>query len=154
MSEPYASTDVPVGRSQDQIRQSLVKAGALGVQFEEEWGDDPMCRVRFAWPVEGAGQRVVVRIEVTPLPPGDDPAQRAKRRRAFVDAEQRQRQAWRGLAWYLDSTLKAAAVFGLVRFEDVFLSFIEDPSSGRTIGDVVIPQLQEGRLALPAGDAA
>lgn len=152
MSEPYATTDVPVGRSQDQIRATLAKAGALGVQFDEEWGNEPRCRVRFAWPIQGAGEKVVVRLEVTPLPPGDDPGQRAKRRRMHVDADQRQRQAWRGLAWYLDSTLKAA-VFGLIRFEDVFLSFIEDPASGRTIGDVLIPQLEEGRLALTRGEA-
>jgi hypothetical protein len=152
MSDPYATTDVPVGRSQDQIRQTLAKAGALGVQFDEEWSDDPKCRVRFAWPMDGPANKVVVRLEVTPLPPGDDPSQRAKRRRVYVDVDQRQRQAWRGLAWYLDSTLKAA-VFGLIRFEDVFLSFIEDPASGRTIGDVLIPQLEEGRLALPRGEA-
>ena len=81
-----------------------------------------------------------------------DETKRAQRKRVHVDAAQRQRQAWRGPAWYLDSTLKAAA-FGLVRFEDVFLSFIEDPASGRTIGDVLVPQILEGRLALPRGDA-
>jgi hypothetical protein len=147
MTEPYQSTEVPVSRSQDQIRALLQTAGALGVQFDEEWGDEPRCRVRFAWPTDAG--KVVVRLEVTPLPPGVDPSKRAQKKRVHVDAAQRQRQAWRGLAWYLDSTLKAAT-FGLIRFEDVFLSFIED-GSGRTIGEVLIPQIESGRLALPSG---
>jgi hypothetical protein len=143
--EPYSQTEVPVSRSQEQIRSLLLNVGALGVQFEEEWGDAPRCRVRFAWPGE-EGRKVMVRLEVTPLPPGDDPSRRAKKQRVHVDADQRLRQAWRGLAWYLDSTLKAAT-FGLVRFEDVFLSFIEAPN-GRTIGDVLVPQIRAGRLEL------
>lgn len=145
MADPYASTDVPVGRSQDQIRKLLQEAGALGVQFDEEWGEAPKCRVRFAWPIDAVS--VVVRLEVTPKPAGKDPARRATRQRLYVDADQRQRQAWRGLAWYLEGTLKAAA-FGLIRFEDVFLSFIEGPT-GLTIGEVLVPQIQAGRLALP-----
>lgn len=142
--DPYSTTEVTVGRSQDQIRELLRSAGALGVQFEEDWGDPPKCRVRFVWPTDQ--ETVTVRLEVTPKPPGDDPSQRAQRKRLHVDANQRQRQAWRGLAWYLESTLKAAT-FGLMRFEDVFLSFIEDPS-GRTIGDVLIPQIRSGHLEL------
>jgi hypothetical protein len=150
MSDPYASTEVPVGRSQDQIRALLQRAGALGVQFEEEWGEKPRCRVRFVWP--SGDEKVIVRLEVSPLPPGPDPAKRAQRKRVHVDYAQRQRQAWRGLAWYLDSTLKAAT-FGLIRFEDVFLSFIEDPASGRTVGEVVIPQILAGQLELERGAA-
>lgn len=147
-TDPYSTTEVPVGRSQDQIRDLLRQAGALGVQFDEEWGPEPRCRVRFVWPKGDA--KVTVRLEVTPLPPGDDPTRRAQKRRVRVDEEQRQRQAWRGLAWYLEGTLKAAT-FGLIRFEDVFLSFIEDPATGRTIGDVLVPRLTSGVLALGEG---
>jgi hypothetical protein len=139
---PYADTSVPVERSKSTIRDLLRNAGALGVQFEEEWGDAPLCRVRFAWPTEAG--RVLVRLEVAPLPPGHE------RNVGKVDAAQRERQAWRGLAWYLEGNLKAAA-FGLVRFEDIFLSFIES-TDGRTIGEALIPQIVAGRLALPAAD--
>lgn len=87
----------------------------------------------------------MIRLEVTPLPlEGRSQAAREK------SVQQRERQAWRGLAHYLEGTLKAAT-FGLVRFEDVFLSFMELPDQ-RRLGDVVIPQLEQGRLALPAGD--
>lgn len=126
-----------VARSQDQIRKALRDAGADGVLFAEEW-NPPKLIVRFIWPMQGGDVKQAVRLEVTPLPP------RGKARDAQA---QRERQAWRGIAHYLDGTLKAAA-FGLIRFEDVFLSFMELPDN-RTLGERVIPLLQEGRLALP-----
>ena len=147
---PYQDTAVSVERSKETIRRSLRSAGALGVQFDEEWTDPPLCRVRFIWPLEvadGAGLRVVqqvVRLEVTPLPP-----QRGARGGWIVDVSQRERQAWRGLAHYLESTLKAAE-FGLIRFEDIFLSFIET-SGGMRVGDALIPRLTSGLLELEAG---
>jgi len=67
-----------------------------------------------------------------------------------VSPEQRERQAWRALAWYLKTMLEAAT-FGLMRFEDVFLSFVES-ESGQTIGEAVIPMLEAGRLQLPRSD--
>lgn len=142
---PFEDTGVSVERSKDQIRRLLKDAGALGVQFDEEWGDEPICRVRFVWPLEGA-QRQTVRLEVSPLSPrkggyGKGPT---------ITAEQRERQAWRGVAHYLEGTIKAAT-FGLIRFEDIFLSFMEVGNGDeRRIGDVVIPQMAQGRLALPA----
>lgn len=139
---PFEDTSVSVARSQEQIRTALRDAGALGVQFEEEWGNHgapTILRVRFAWPM--GAHRQVVRLEVTPLEPV--PNVRSGWR---ISPEQRERQAWRGLAWYLDSTLKAAT-FGLIRFEDIFLSFMEG-GDGQTIGEIVLPQLAEGRLLL------
>ena len=140
---PYEDTGVSVERSKDQIRKALRTAGALGVEFQEEWGDEPRCRVRFVWPFEG-GRRQIVRLEVTPLPA-------RTYSRPKITVEQRERQAWRGLAHYLDGTLKAAT-FGLIRFEDVFLSFMEiGDGDERRIGDVVLRQLEQGRLQLPRG---
>lgn len=131
---PYEDTSVPVGVSQARIRDMLRKAGAEGVYFAEEW-HPPKCIVRFVWPLPAG--KVIVRLEAHPL----EATSRLK-------VDQRERQAWRGLYWYLEGTLKAAT-FGLVRFEEVFLAHIEDPSSGRRIGDVLIPELEAGRLALP-----
>lgn len=134
---PFEDTSVSVQRSQDQIRKLLREAGALGVQFDEEWDDPPTFRVRFVWPLSGARQ--VVRLEVVPIAPD----------RRF-DERQRERQAWRGLAHYLEGTIKAA-MFGLIKFEDIFLSFME-AGDGRTVGEVLIPQIEQGRLALPRGE--
>lgn len=137
---PYEDTSVPKARSQQAIAKALREAGAQGVQFDEEWNEGAsVCRVRFAWPTEGAGTVAVVRLEATTLPPN-----------GRISVEQRERQAWRGLAWYLTSNLKAAT-FGLIPFEAIFLAHFEGPG-GKTIGDALIPQIAEGRLALPPGE--
>lgn len=133
---PFEDTTVPVQRSQDAIRQALRTAGALGVEFQEEWGDPPVCRVRFLWPIEGGTSRV--RIEVNPLPIARG-----------ASLEQRERQAWRGLVHYLEANLKAAQ-FGLLRFEDIFLSFVElSPIDTRRVGDVLVPRLRAAQELLP-----
>jgi hypothetical protein len=140
---PFEDTSVPVQRSQEQVRVLLKKHGALGVQFEEAWGEEPSYRVRFVWPLTPT-QRSMIRLEVKPLPA------RVNGGKSY-SPEQRERQAWRGLSWYLDSTIKAAT-FGLIRFEDVFLSFIEmGDGTSRTIGEVVIPHLEAGLPALGPG---
>lgn len=134
---PFEDTSVSVSRSQEQIRRFLRDAGALGVQFSEEWSQPPIFRVRFSWPLTPDIAQTV-RLEVSPL-------EHDKRH----TVEQRERQAWCGVAHYLEGTIKAAT-FGLVRFEDIFLSFFED-DSGRRIGDILIPQITTGRLALERG---
>ena len=144
---PYEDTAVPVGRSQEQIRRLLRDAGAEGVQFSEEWTTPPTFHIRFLWRLDGAGQdsaSVVqgIRLRVSPL--AEDAGG------VWKSTEQRERQAWRGLAHYLEGTLKAAT-FGLIRFEDIFLSFVE-MADGRTIGEAIIPRLAVERLALPPGD--
>ena len=138
---PYEDTSVPAERSKTQIAKALRAAGARGVQFDEEWQDEgSVVRVRFAWPHGEEEETVtVVRLEATTLPSSPR-----------VSIEQRERQAWRGLAWYLESNLKAAT-FGLIPFEAIFLAHFEAPG-GRTIGEVLIPQIEQGRLALPAGE--
>jgi hypothetical protein len=139
---PFGDTSVPVNRSQEQIRKLLRDAGALGVQFTEEWGDPPSFYVRFVWPLK-TGVSQAVRLRVNPLP--------EEHNGKWKSLEQRERQAWRGIAHYLEGTIKAAA-FGLIKFEDIFLSFMELEPMGRTLGEVTIPQLEAGRLALPKGD--
>jgi len=148
-ASPYESTEVSVERSQTQIRHALRDAGAAGIQFEEEWGDEPTFRVRFGWPTEGGQALKVVRLEVSPLPPLEPGYRNGRYSQRKISREQRERQAWRGLAWYLDSNLKAAT-FGLIPFEAIFLAHFED-RGGRTIGEALIPELQQGRLALPPG---
>ena len=142
---PYQDTSVAVERSMQQVREGLRAAGARGIQIEDTWGDNPRILVRFLWPMgEDFGQIVRVRLEATPLP-----SEKGARGGWKVSPEQRERQAWRALAWYLKTMLEAAA-FGLMKFEEVFLAYVED-DQGRTIGEVVIPQLEAGRLALPKG---
>lgn len=145
---PFEDTSVTVSRSQEQIRKLLRDAGAEGVQFSEEWGEVPAYYVRFLWrmtPPDADSQAVVqaVRLKVTQLP--------EDHKGVWKSAEQRERQAWRGIAHYLEGTLKAAT-FGLLRFEDIFLSFMELEPQGETLGERVIPQLQRNQLALGPGE--
>lgn len=139
---PYEDTSVTVERSQGQIRKALQTAGALGVSFDETWEEPRSLICRFVWPILRDDETLVkmtVRIRVNPLPP-----ERGARTAWRFDQAQRDRQAWRGIAHYLEATLKAAE-FGLVRFEDVFLSFVEAPD-GTTIGETIIPVLRDGGL--------
>jgi len=139
---PYQDTSVPVARSKDQISQALRAAGAKGVQYEEVWEPETRLVVRFLWQM---GEQVVrVRLQARTLPP-----KKGVRGAWRVSPEQRERQAWRALAWYLKTMLEAAT-FGLLRFEDVFLSFVED-GAGRTVGEHVIPMLEAGALQLTDG---
>jgi hypothetical protein len=143
---PFEDTSVGVARSQEQIRKLLRDAGAQGVQFSEEWTDPPAFYVRFLWPLtppDADAATVIqgVRLKVHPLP--------EEHKRVWKPSEQRERQAWRGIAHYLEGTIKAAT-FGLIRFEDIFLSHMETPD-GRTIGEALIPQIEKGKLALPRG---
>lgn len=144
VTEPYRDTSVSVERSKEQIRAALRAVGARGMQLEEEWGETggtTGCLVRFMYPTE-QGAMIRVRFQATPLEP-----ERGARGGWKVSPEQRERQAWRGLAWYIESLTKAAA-FGFVKFEEVFLAYFED-ANGRTIGEHLVPQVESGRLALP-----
>lgn len=144
---PFEDTSVPVSRSQEQIRKLLRGAGAKGVQFSEEWhGETAAFYVRFLWELGGSESPVTqaVRLKVEALPEDHEGV--------WKQADQRERQAWRGIAHYLEGTIKAAT-FGLIRFEDIFLSFMEIEPMGRTLGERLIPEMERGRLALPPGDS-
>lgn len=146
-NEPYRDTSVSVDRSKAEVRDALRTAGARALQMEEEWDENghvTSCVVRFSWPTD-AGSMIRLRLAAVPLPP-----EAGARGGWKVDRAQRERQAWRGLAWYISSLVKAAT-FGLIPFEAVFLAYIEDPATGKTIGDQLLPQIETGRLALTAG---
>lgn len=148
---PFEDTSVPVARSQEQIRKLLRDAGAKGVQFSEEWNEPPAFYVRFLWQmapppdVDAQGVIQAVRLKVNALP--------EQHEGVWKEQPQRERQAWRGIAHYLEGTIKAAT-FGLLRFEDIFLSFMELEPMGATLGERVIPQLAQGRLELPEKSGA
>lgn len=147
--DPYRDTSVTASRSKDQIAQSLRTLGARGMQLDEEWDEKQrvtVCRVRFMYPTE-QGAMLRVRFQAEPLPP-----EQSSRGGWKVSPEQRERQCWRGLAWYIDSMIKAAA-FGFVKFEEIFLAYFED-SDGKTLGEHLVPQIEAGNVpALPRGSS-
>jgi hypothetical protein len=136
--------------SRKYAERALRDAGAEGVQFSEEWSDPPAFYVRFLWrmtPPDPDAQSVIqaVRLKVSPLGQSHEGVVKSQ--------EQRERQAWRGIAHYLEGTIKAAT-FGLIRFEDIFLSFMETEHMGRTLGETILPLLERGQLALPPGPSS
>lgn len=155
--DPYSDTSVPSSRSRDAIRRLLVESGAEAVRFdagrfEVLAGADPdhpdPCVVEFIWPVEHGRQ--MVRVQTSPqLPTRSSRSTYSSRPATWkVSPEQRERQAWRGLYWYLKGALDAAR-FGVIQFEDVFLSFIVTEGAGSpTVGEVLVPRIQAGAKAL------
>jgi hypothetical protein len=136
---PYEDTSVTVERSKSEITKALREGGADGVQFEEMWSP-PSITVRFMW------HGLTCRFTATPLAPVKN-----VRSGWRISPEQRERQAWRGMSWYITSMVKAAT-FGLFTFEDIFMSFFEAPD-GRTVGEALRPQLESGRLMLGDGES-
>ena len=147
----YEGTHVPVSRSQEQIRDLLIRHGARGVQFTEDFSAG---RVSFRCVREEEreapdGKRVTIPLVVRmaiPLAPDarawirlkGDPERRARR----------ERQVMRALFYYLKSQFEAVS-FGLRTFEDVFMADLE-LRDGLTIGDHVRSMLSSNRLVLPA----
>lgn len=142
----YATTDVPVGRSQEEIRGVLRAHDSDGFSFgEARKGDTRYATVGFEHggyrvamlvPIRVPGQREVDRIE-----------QRAKKRRGWLIPEEwAERRVWRIIAWGLRARLVAVEE-GVETFEEAFLPHIVNPATGRTI---YCDLMDEGRVELPS----
>jgi hypothetical protein len=162
----YKTTSVPVERSKESIRQLLIKFGARGVQFAEDFSTRQI-NVRFAKDVDGNGNLKTVSVTmIVPEPP--QKKKRGSRRRwnrntgRYEDitktddqrSEQMYRATYRALHYWLKSNFEAVE-FGLLSFEDVFLSHFEWMVNGRrgTVGELVKPHLMNGlQLAAPKSE--
>lgn len=147
----YTTTAVPVERSKEAIRQLLIKFGARGVQFAEDFHTG-MINVRFAKDINGNLRTVNMTMQV-PEPP------KARRRSRYgvtkSDAQRREqmtRATYRALHYCLKSQFEAVD-FGLISFEDLFLSHFEwilPNGQQTTVGAMLVPHLQDGSNFLPA----
>jgi hypothetical protein len=132
-------TEVPVEKSQAEIQRMLMKAGAtkFAVGFEADAAaihfqlKNKYCR--FVLPLP---DRAEERFWFTA-------AKKLKRNEneAFRAWEQACRSRWRALALAIKAKLESVEI-GLTSFEQEFLAFIVT-EDGRTIGERVIPQLEE-----------
>jgi hypothetical protein len=149
----YATTLVPVSRSQDEIRAVLRRHGAESFQFGEGTRDGQ----RMAG-VEFTHKEVSVRMLVPIVPPSTKEVERIERavhkKRGWLDpgpwAEAR---IWRVIAWGLRARLIGVEE-GVETFEEAFLPHIVNPTTGKTIyselseygrldlGDMSLPQLE------------
>jgi len=160
MSESaYATTTVPVERSQGEIRKLLVSHGVERLAFGEERDDTGQ---RWAM-VTFQGGIHAVRLRV-PLKLVDERTVMAKYQRARSKTRddirnelyaQEERRIWRVLAWNLKARLVAVEE-GVETFEEAFLAHLLDPRSGRTIYEHLAEEghveLGAPLLALPSGE--
>lgn len=146
----YATTTVPVERSQAEIRKLLTDYGCSRFAFGEETDSASVrwAAVSFAH----AGHAVRMRVPHKPL---DEKALQAKARRArtqtfddFQSAaiEQEAKRIWRVMAWNLKARLVAVEE-GVETFEEAFLAHLVDERTGRTIFQQLV---EDGRVELVA----
>lgn len=152
MTKPlYAQdTSVPVERSRAEIERVAEKHGATG--FMSAWTKEGSVIV-----FEFSNRRVRFRVpnEFKPLRPNDplvkkwermDEAAREKLKQTIIDKEQR--RLWRSLVLIIKAKLEAVAS-GITTFEHEFLSNIVVDGRSGTVGDQVIPALDQTTFKLP-----
>lgn len=154
----YGNTEVSAYKSQDAIRKILVANGVKGVQFSENFETREII-VKFAKEVNGNLRTVKVSMTV-PEPPKPkrtrNRSYRYVRGRIVYDKtisekqEQMGRATYRALHYWLKSQFEAVQ-FGLLTFEDIFLSHFEWMIDGHsaTVGELIRPYLERPQLAAP-----
>ena len=150
MPSAYKTTQVPVARSQEAIRQLLRNFNVRGVQFSEDF-ETRVINVRFAKEVAGNMRTVSVSMTVPEPPPVKRARSVSYRRGRMVYSKtigERQEQMARATYRALHDWLKAqfvAVEFGLLTFEDVFLSHFEwilKDGSVSTVGALVKQRIE------------
>lgn len=142
MSNAYRTTAVPVARSQEQIRKLLIQFGAAGVQFSENFTSGEI-NVRFAKDLAGNMRTVSVSMHIPEPPPMKRRTYRGRGKSVDDRREQMAKATYRALHDWLKAQF-VAVEFGLLSFEDVFLSHFEWMIDGRptTVGKLIIPRLE------------
>lgn len=154
----YQNTEVSSYKSQDAIRKILVSHGVKGVQFSENFETREVI-VKFAKDVNGNLRTVKVSMVIPEPPKAKRPRKRSYRwvrGRMVYDKlpqekqEQMARATYRALHYWLKSNFEAVD-FGLMTFEDMFLSHFEWMVDGKpvTIGALIEPYLARPQLAAP-----
>lgn len=111
-------TEVPVSRTQDEIRKTLERYGATGFMFGQHNNSGVVA-------FEMKARRVKFVIAM--------PEERDKKR------DQKMRTAWRCLLLAIKAKLECVAS-GISSFEEEFMAHIVLPT-GETIGQVMLPQI-------------
>jgi hypothetical protein len=139
-------TGVPVDRSRAEIERTLVRYGADAFRYGWKAG---LATIEFA----AHGRHIRFSL---PLPRRDDhefTLTPTGRERSEVQAEraweQACRQRWRALGLAIKAKLEAVEC-GIAEFEQEFLAYVVDPQTGRTVGEVIRPQLAVSYEAQPA----
>lgn len=150
MGRYAASTDVSTTRSRDEIERTLKRFGATA--FVHGWDNKispPRASTMFEIPTPGGLRRIRFHL---PMPDPNDheftrtPTGKPRAAKAADDAyEQATRQRWRSLANLIKATL-AAVEDGIITAEDAFLPYTVVTPDGRTVAEIVGPQITAGQL--------
>jgi len=134
-----ANTDVPVDRSQLQIKRELQRYGADSFMFCEE-----PARAMIQFRYQGRSVRFIIEFPDRNSPRFTKSAKQKRPRDeafAFRAWEQACRQKWRALHLFVKAALEAAHG-GIVTFDDVFLPFLVLPND-RTVGEHLRPMIDK-----------
>lgn len=149
----YQTTKVPIARSQEAIRKLLMNFGVRGIQMSEDF-EERRINIRFAKEINKNLRTVNVSMTIPEAP-------QPKRKRSFSYRggkmiygkmqSERQEQMARATYRALHDWLKAQFVavdYGLLTFEDVFLSHFEWMIDGQTmtVGALIKPKLDAPML--------
>lgn len=140
MAKYAEGTTVSVESSQVEIKRAVVKYGATAVMI----GDEPRAGGGIEFEMRGRRIRFRVRYpdpkdkEFTQIAPYRTRAPAEARRRWEAEC----RRLWRVLLLTIKSRCEAVEN-GLVSFEEEWLPFIVIPGENRTIGELLVPQLDE-----------
>lgn len=153
----YASdTSVPVEKSRAEIETTLRRYGADG--FRYGWADREGKRLE---QIEFTTNGRMIRFTLA-MPSKDDPAFARTPTKGLLRSpadrvkawEQACRQRYRALALAIKAKLEAVEC-GISEFEAEFLAFVVDPLDGRTMGEILRPQIADryaglqGSIRLP-----
>ncbi len=146
MGKAYQQSATPVAKSQEDIRKILMKYGADGVQFSEDW-QARLLFIRFLYSIKDVQYSVVFKV---PIPQAEDQSPGGRPRpvsQRIKLQEQYDRGIWRAVFWAIKSRMESVD-FGIETFQEAFLSHFEIPGSNKQIGEVLIPRLETGNLKL------
>jgi len=133
-----AETEVPIERSKRQIEELLQAHGAEA--YHTGW-DAERDIIEFGY--KGKQIRFVLRRYQRKEFTWTRQGLMRSARQAQAAHEQADRSRWRALYLVVRAKLEAVEA-GIAIFEEEFMAFIVIPGQGRTVGEVLLPQIEAG----------
>ncbi len=144
-----ANTEVSSGKSQSEIERTLLRYGANGYRRGWVERDDKRRIESIEFAVHNREIRFVLPMpsrsddEFVLTPTGKERSESA----AEAQWEQACRQRWRALNLAIKAKLEAVEC-GISEFEQEFMAHIVDPATGRTMGEIILPQIEQSYAGL------
>lgn len=141
------STEVPTERSKRAIEELLRQRGVEG--YHTGW-DAARDMIEFLW--KGRQIRFTLKrptLDDFAFNRGGQTRTETQKQQAYAQAD---RQRWRALYLVIRAKIEAVEA-DLAIFEEEFLAFIVVPGKNQTIGEILVPRIQDGTLGkalLPA----